>query len=105
MKIKFNSEDDLPLNKSLKFHAIAIPITFVFEEGGKLYPKAYLGECFYELRFKATYKCQNTIEIIFQKELMLIKQMHRKNAIFVTIGILKIFVLSINHIFAMVVMV
>ena len=36
MKIKFNSDDDLPLNKPLKFHAMAITIRSVFEEGGKL---------------------------------------------------------------------
>ena len=38
MKIKFNSDDDLPLNKPLKFHAMTIIIRSVFEEGGKLYP-------------------------------------------------------------------
>ena len=31
-------------------------------------------------------------ELIFRKELMLIKQMHQKNVIFATIGILKILV-------------
>ena len=36
---------------------------------------------------------------------MLIKQMHQKNMTFVTIGILKILVLSMKHIFAMVVMI
>ena len=38
------------------------------------------------------------IELIVQKELMLIKQMHLKNVIFVTIGILKILVLSIVYV-------
>ena len=38
MKIKSNYDDDLPLNKSLKFHAMTIIIKSVFEEGGKLYP-------------------------------------------------------------------
>ena len=38
MKIKSNYDDDLPLNKSLKFHAMTIVIKSVFEEGGKLYP-------------------------------------------------------------------
>ena len=38
-------------------------------------------------------------------ELMLIKKMHQKNMIFVTIGILKILVLSMSHIFVMVVMI
>ena len=36
--------------------------------------------------------------------MMLIKQVCRKNVIFVTTGILKILVLSMNHIFAMVVL-
>ena len=35
VKIKFNSGDDLPLNKSLKCHAMTIIIRSVFEEDGK----------------------------------------------------------------------
>ena len=35
MKIKFNSDDDLPLNKPLKFHNMTITIRSVFEEDGK----------------------------------------------------------------------
>ena len=34
MKIKFNSDDDLPLNKPLKFHAVTIIVRSVFEEDG-----------------------------------------------------------------------
>ena len=49
MKIKFNSDDDLPLNKPLKFHAMTIIIRSVFEEGGKLYPQVFLDDCFYGL--------------------------------------------------------
>ena len=36
MKIKFNSDDDLPLNKLLKFHLMTIIIKCVFSEDGKL---------------------------------------------------------------------
>ena len=36
MKIKFNSDDDLPLNKSLKLCLMAITIRCVFEENGTL---------------------------------------------------------------------
>ena len=36
-KIKFNSDDDLPLNKPLKFHNMTITIRFIFKEDGKLY--------------------------------------------------------------------
>ena len=49
MKIKFNSDDDLPLNKQLKFHNIAITIRSVFEEDGKLYPQVFLDDTLYEL--------------------------------------------------------
>ena len=49
MKIKFNSDDDLPLNKPLKFHAMTIIIRSVFEEGGKLYPQVFLENALHEL--------------------------------------------------------
>ena len=41
MKIKFNSHDDLPLNKPLKFHLMAITIRSVFQEDDKLYPQVF----------------------------------------------------------------
>ena len=49
MKIKFNSDDDLPLNKPLKFHAMTIIIRSVFEEDGKLYPQVFLDDTLYKL--------------------------------------------------------
>ena len=49
MKIKFNSEDDLPLNKPLKFHNMTITIRSVFEEDGKLYLQVFLDDTLYEL--------------------------------------------------------
>ena len=49
MKIKFNSDNDLPLNKPLKFHAMTIIIRSVFEEGGKLYPQIFLDDVLDEL--------------------------------------------------------
>ena len=42
MKIKFNSDDDLPLSKPLEFHVMTIIIRSVFEENGKLYPQVFL---------------------------------------------------------------
>ena len=42
MKIKFSSDDDLPLNKPLKFHNITVIIRCVFSEDNKLYPQAFL---------------------------------------------------------------
>ena len=49
MKIKFNTYDNLPLNKTLKFHNMTIIIRFVFGEDGKYYPQVFLDECLYEL--------------------------------------------------------
>ena len=47
VKIKFNSDDDLPLNKPLKFHNMTITVRSVFEDG-KLYPQVYLDDSLYE---------------------------------------------------------
>ena len=49
MKITFNSDDDLPLNKQLKFHNMILTIRSVFEEDGKIYPQVFLDDAFYEL--------------------------------------------------------
>ena len=49
MKIKFNSDDDLPLNKPIKFHAMTIMVRSMFEEDGKLYPELFLDDTLYEL--------------------------------------------------------
>ena len=49
MKLKFNSDDKLPLNKELKFLSVKIVIRSVFEEDDKYYPQAFLDDCLYEL--------------------------------------------------------
>ena len=49
MKIKFNSDDDLPLNKPLKFRLVTITIRSVFKEDGKLYLQVFLVDAFYKL--------------------------------------------------------
>ena len=49
MKIKFNSDDDFPLNRPLKFHEMTVIIRSVFEEDGKFYLQLYLDGCLYEL--------------------------------------------------------
>ena len=50
MKTKFNSDDDLSLNKQLKFHVMTIIIRSVFKESGKLYQQAFLDNTLHELR-------------------------------------------------------
>ena len=49
MKIRFNPDDNLPLNKSLKFHMMTITIRPVFEEDGKLYSQDFLDDALYEV--------------------------------------------------------
>ena len=49
MKIKFDSDDDLPLNKPLKFPTMTIVVRSVFEDKEKYYPQIYLDECLYDL--------------------------------------------------------
>ena len=46
IKIKFHSDDDLPLNRPLKFHAMAITIRSIFEEDCKLFPQVFFRQCF-----------------------------------------------------------
>ena len=47
IRIKCNSDDDLPLNKTLKFHILTTIVRSVFEEDGKYYPQVFLDECLY----------------------------------------------------------
>ena len=42
MKIKFYSDDNLPLNKILKFSVLTIIIRHVFEKVDKYYPQIFL---------------------------------------------------------------
>ena len=49
MKIKFKSDDDLPLKKLLKFHNMTIIIRSVFEKDVKLYPQVFLDDTLSEL--------------------------------------------------------
>ena len=48
-KVGINTEDDLPLNESLKFLTLTVNINLVLQENNKLYPQIYFDECFYEL--------------------------------------------------------
>ena len=50
IKIKFDSDDDLPLYKPLIFHMVTINIRSVFVEDGKFYPQVFLDDALYELR-------------------------------------------------------
>ena len=44
MKIKFNSDDELPLNKMIEIPTMTIVVRAVFHENSKYYPKVFLDE-------------------------------------------------------------
>ena len=48
MKVNFNFDDKLPINKQLKFLSVTIVIRSAFEEDGKYCPQAFLYGCLYE---------------------------------------------------------
>ena len=48
MKIKFASNDDLPLGKVLDNPMFVIIVRSVFQENDKYYPHVHLKDCFYE---------------------------------------------------------
>ena len=49
MKIRFNSDDELPLNKTIKIPTIAIVVRAIFLKNNKYYPQVFLDECLYEI--------------------------------------------------------
>ena len=50
MKIKFNSDDNLPLNKPSKFYLMTVTIRSVLEEDGKLYLQVVLDDTLHQLK-------------------------------------------------------
>ena len=48
-KIGVNTDDDIPLDKPLKFPSLITIIRCAFQNGKILYPQIYLDECLYEL--------------------------------------------------------
>ena len=49
MKIKINSDNDLPLGKILTLYKMAIVVRSVFQEDNRYYPQVFLDEFLYEL--------------------------------------------------------
>ena len=47
-RIGVNTDDDIPLNKQLKFPTLTIIIRCIFQNGKKLCPQIYLHDCLYE---------------------------------------------------------
>ena len=48
MKIKFESNDNLPTDNIINMHQVTIIIRLVFQRGKKLYPQIYLDDCLYK---------------------------------------------------------
>ena len=49
MKIKFNLDNELPLNKTTKIPKMTIVVWAVFHENSKYYPQAFLDKCLYNI--------------------------------------------------------
>ena len=49
MKIKFNSDDELPLNKTIEIPTMAIVVRAAFHENNKYYPQMFLDKCLYKI--------------------------------------------------------
>ena len=49
MKIKFESNDNLPIDNIVNMHQVTIIIRSVFAQNGKFYPQLFLDDALYEL--------------------------------------------------------
>ena len=50
MKMKFDTDDNLPLSKPLQLHLLTIIVRCIFEEDVQFYLQLYLDGCLYDLR-------------------------------------------------------
>ena len=49
MRIKFESNDNLPTDNIINMHQVTIIIRSVFAQNGKFYPQLFLNDALYEL--------------------------------------------------------
>ena len=49
IRLKFNSDVDLPLDKLIKFHTLTVIVACVIRKANKFYPEIYIDEGVYEL--------------------------------------------------------
>ena len=49
MKIKFNTDDNIPLNKIIYFPTITIIIISITKKYDKYYPQLFVDDCLYEI--------------------------------------------------------
>ena len=65
MKIKSESDDNLPTDNVVNMHQVTIVIRSVFAQNGKFYPQVFLDGGLYQLQ-----KCCDIKKLMFQKELI-----------------------------------
>ena len=51
MKIKFNMDDKLPVNKSIQIPSMIIVVRAIFLENNKYYPQSFLDKCSINCRY------------------------------------------------------
>ena len=49
MIVKFDSNDELPLNKTMEIYNVTIVVRGTFHENNKYYPQVFLDECLYKI--------------------------------------------------------
>ena len=49
MKIKFNSDNELSLKKTMEILTITMVVRAIFHENNKHYPQVFLDECLYKI--------------------------------------------------------
>ena len=49
MKVKFNLDDELPLNKTIEIPTLTVVVRAFFLENNKYYLQVFLDECLYKI--------------------------------------------------------
>ena len=49
MKIKVNSDNELPLNKTVEIPTMTIVVRAIYFQNNKSYPQVFLDECLYKI--------------------------------------------------------
>ena len=49
MKITFDTDDNIPLNKIIYFTTITVIVKSITQKDDKYYPQLFLGECLYQV--------------------------------------------------------
>ena len=68
MKIKFQSDDDLPLSKILSIPVSVIIVKSLFQENERYYSQVSLKECFYEYEINMKIILMLLVNSLFLKQ-------------------------------------